>query len=245
MKKTLMKSAPVILSVASVIGVGITAVLSARLMPEYQRRVVTAEAEKERELTGKEEVKIGIVTFAPAIIAGVSTGVCILGIDILNRKKQASLMSLYALLDTSYKDYKNKVKELYGENADKAVVSEIAKDRYRKCDFEITDENKQLFYDDYSQRYFESTVEYVQGAEYHFNRNFALRGSNTVNELYDFLGIDHIPGGDDVGWTYDPAYDNGGGCMWVDFGHQKVELEDGLECYIIFYEFPPGSISEY
>lgn len=245
MKKTLTKSAPVILSVASVIGVCVTAVLSAKLMPKYLGEVGTAEAKKGRELTKKEEVKIGIVIFAPAMVAALSTSACILGINVLNRKNQASLMSLYALLDTSYKDYRKKVTDVYGEDADKTVVSEIAKDRYTKCNVKITDENKQLFYDDYSQRYFESTIEYVQGAEYHFNRNFALRGDGRINEFYDFLGIDHIPGGDDVGWVLDPGYDNDGGCAWIDFTHQKVELEDGLECYIIWYDFPPGIISTY
>lgn len=245
MKKILIKKAPTILSIASVIGVGVTAVLSAKSMPQYLSAVHNAEAKKEKELTKKEETKLGIVIFAPAIIAGLSTSACILGANILNRRNQAALMSLYALLDSSYKDYRKKVKDIYGDDADKIIVGEVAKDKYKKCDIQITDADKQLFYDDYSQRYFESTVEYVQGAEYHFNRNFALRGEATVNEFYDFLGIDRIPGGDDIGWVYDGGYENDGGCVWVDFEHQKIELEDGLECYMIWYDFEPGLISKY
>lgn len=245
MKKTLIKKTPTILSIASIIGVGVTAVLSAKSMPKYLSAVCTAEEKKKKELTKKEETKIGIVIFAPAIIVGLSTSACILGANMLNKRNQAALMSLYALLDSSYKDYRKKVKDVYGDDVDKIIVGEVAKDKYKKCDIQINDEEKRLFYDNYSQRYFESTVEYVQGAEYHFNRNFALRGEAAVNEFYDFLGLDHIPGGDDIGWVYDGGYENDGGCVWIDFEHQKIDLEDGLECYIIWYGFEPGVLSKY
>lgn len=50
-----------------------------------------------------------------------------------------------------------------------------------------------LFYDGYSQRYFESKISQVLQAEYHLNRNFAIGADVTLNDFYLFLGIDRIP----------------------------------------------------
>ena len=85
-------------------------------------------------------------------------------------------MSAYALLDNSYKEYKRKITELYGDAADFEVKSEIAKDNYEE-DTVINSsddiENQQLFYDMYSKRYFTTTNETVLSAEYAINKIMA------------------------------------------------------------------------
>ena len=63
-------------------------------------------------------------------------------------------MSAYALLDSSYKEYKKKTDELYGEDAGKQIRGEIAKDKYVGDDVSL-DDGKELYYDFYSGRYFE------------------------------------------------------------------------------------------
>ena len=70
-------------------------------------------------------------------------------------------------------------------------------------------------------------------AEYHLNRNWALGREICVNDLYDFLGIDKIPGGEALGWFYED------GISWIDFNHHKTVLNDGLEVYVIDIEYPP------
>ena len=74
---------------------------------------------------------------------------CILGANLVSRRQQATLMSAYALLDRSYKEYKNKANELYGDGAGKQIREDIAKDKYTG-DESSGDDSKELFYDFYS-----------------------------------------------------------------------------------------------
>lgn len=50
---------------------------------------------------------------------------CLLASNILNKRTQASLMSAYAILDQSYKEYKNKLIELYGEEQHNEIIDAI------------------------------------------------------------------------------------------------------------------------
>lgn len=87
-----------------------------------------AKKEKGEPLTKLEMVKIAGPLYIPSILIGVSSIACIVGSNVLNKQKQAALVSAYTMLDQSYKEYKNKVIELYGDEADKAVEEELAKD---------------------------------------------------------------------------------------------------------------------
>ena len=91
-----------------------------------------------------------------------------------------------------------------------------------------------LFYDDWSGRYFESTIEQVIAAQYHINRNFVLRGYVTLNELYEFLGLETTEYGNTVGWAVEDEM------YWIDFHQHKVIMDDGLECYIIETPWGPS-----
>jgi hypothetical protein len=93
----------------------------------------------------------------------------------------------------------------------------------------------------------------VLEAEYHLNRNWHLGGDICVNDFYDFLGIEHIDCGDELGWYWSDGID------WIDFNHHKTAmlghlskesnfpelayktvLDDGLEVYVIDMAFSPS-----
>ena len=148
-------------------------------------------------------------------------------------------------IETSYKEYKNKVDELYGEEAGENVRAGIAKDKYEELDISPpAGENSQLFYDFFSGRYFESTPEKVQWAEYELNRSVSVNGGASVNEFYDFLGLEELPEYDELGWSADQVYEMYWH-SWVEFEHETTELDDntegysGLECTIIHMPMEP------
>lgn len=193
--------------------------------------------------TKKEAVASAWKFYIPTAALTVSTIVCILGSNALNKHQQAMLTSAYALLNSSYKDYKNKLKELYGEEAHNNIVNELAKETVdaphlytcgafssSTLDFgeSVEPEVIRTFYDEFSDRYFETTTEKVLQAEFHLNRNYWMGGAVSVNQFYKFLGIKGIEGGDSVGW--DTLADDG----WcIDFNHQRITLDDGMEINII------------
>lgn len=248
----LRKASPTILSGLGAAGVIVTSVLAVRATPKalYKIRADSkAKYDGDPEAYSKfEAVKSAWVCYIPAAISGTATIFCILGANVLSKRQQAALTSAYALLNDSYNNYKDKLKELYGEEAHQkiidAIAAEKAKDVYisstgfwskNSLDFDEHDpQNNRLFYDSFSQRYFESSIERVIQAEYHLNRNFMFAGYIALNDFYEFLGLDKTEFGETVGWS-----SINGDIYWIDFDHHKTIMDDGLECYIIDMVFEP------
>lgn len=229
-------------------GVGVvgTVAVTTKATKEAVERVKHAEEAKGDVLTKTEVIKVAAPAYVPVVATGTATIACIFGANRLNKRQQAALMSGYALLDTSYKQYKKKVEELYGEDANQKVNEEIAKDHYENIDEDIKPKDKtRLFYDTFSMRYFESTIEKVQRAEYNLNRDLSMRDYVYLNEWYDYLGIDGIESGFNYGWTtwmnFDLYWQN-----WIDFSHTKTTMDDGLEVMVIdFFTEPQMNFEDY
>lgn len=230
-KLFLRRNGSTILTVVGSAGVVATAVMTAKATPKAMRLLEQAKEEKGEDLTKLEVVQVAGPAYIPAVVTGVATIVCIFGANALNKRQQAALTSAYALLDQSYKDYKKKVKEVYGEEAHEKIKQELAKDNEEKKNI-LVSEGNHLFYDMYSDRYFESTMAKVKTAEYEINRILNLKGYAYLNEFYVALGIDMIESGWDLGWSPGSNLD-----MywqeWIDFSHTKTDMGDGTECYII------------
>lgn len=237
-KVFLKRNSSTILTVAGITGVVATVVTAVKAAPKATALLEEAKNDKGEELTKLEKIKVAGPTYIPTVILGASTIACILGANILNKKAQASMISAYALMENSYKDYKKKVNELYGEDADSNIRTEIVKGKYDENLIPPIEDGKRLYYDYYSGRYFEASPYEVQKAEYNLNRSLTLSDCAYLNEWYSNLGLDPIDHGYDFGWvTYknmDMYWQ-----MWVDFKHEKVVMDDGLECIIISFEQDP------
>jgi len=72
-------------------------------------------------------------------------------------------MSAYALLDQSYKDYKRKVSDIYGEDADKRIIEEVAKEELEPRDNtdDTDDSNVVTIFDGTTMRSFESVLDRI------------------------------------------------------------------------------------
>lgn len=243
-KLFLKRNSSTILTCVGAAGVVATTVMAVKATPKALVLLEEAKEEKGEELTKLEVVKVAGPAYIPAVVTGASTIACIFGANILNKRHQASLASAYALIDSSYKDYKKKVNELYGEDADKQVKTEIAKDKYKEENIEQDDDGKHLFYDQYSQRYYRVTNETALRAEYEVNKMLAEHGGASLNDYYDLLDIPRMDYGEYVGWSaaqmYDMYWDS-----WLHFHHTKVEMEDGIECWIVDYTEPFSEFDEY
>lgn len=230
----LKKNASTILTCAGGAGVIATSIMAVKATPKALTLLENAKEEKGEDLTKLEKVKVAGPAYLPSVLMGASTIACIFGANILNQRQQAALISAYALLDNSYKDYKKKVEELYGKDMKYFVREKITKDKYKKNPVE---DDMQLFYDEFSQRYFESTTENVIRAENKINRIIATDYCVYLNEFYELLGVERVDYGDYLGWSMDEI---------IDFHHQKVIMEDGMECTIIsMYTEPTFEFNDY
>ena len=242
-KRFMKRNASTILTFAGGIGVIGTAVLAAKETPKALQLLEDAEAKKGEGLTKIEKVKIAGPAYIPSIITGAATITCIFGANYLNKRQQAALTSAYVLLDNSYKEYKKKVKELHGEDGELEVRTEIAKDKYSETGIQV-DDGKKLFYDEFSGRYFESTTEDVLRAEYKINKQIVTNSCAYLNEFYEYLGLEKFDIINHLGWSQailsDMYWVN-----WLEFDHNKVTLDDGLECCIISMRYEPVIDFEY
>lgn len=164
MKNTFLKRhSSTILTTIGAIGVVATAVIAVKDTPKALRILDEAEQEKGEELTVKEKIVTAGPVYIPAIAVGVSTITCIFGANTLNKRNQAALMSAYALLDQSYKDYKRKVSDIYGKDADKKIIEEVAKEELEPRDSidDTDDSNVVTIFDGTTMRSFESVLDRI------------------------------------------------------------------------------------
>lgn len=202
--------------------------------------------------TKTEAVKSAWKYYIPAAAAGIATTACIFGAGVLNAKQQKSMAGAYALVADTYNRYTAKVKERYGIEEHEKILTEIGADKCEEghitsgifgsvCSLDFgSDEKKHIFFDAYTGRYFETTIPKVLEAEYHLNRNYALRGEASLSEFYEFLGLDDDKNGADPFWEIDDDE-----IYWIEFDHSKGTLTNGEEFFIIDYPFPPKLESIY
>lgn len=232
----LKKYSPLILTSLGSIGVIATSVLTAKATIKAKKLIEDVEEDINYKLDLKDDftqiIKIAWKPYIPAIISGGATISCIFGAHFLNKRAQASLASAYALLSNSYKEYVDKSKELYGEDAEKQIKSEVAKSKYDTTFIKV-DTDTHLFFDYQSMRYFESTFDDVKRAEDFVNQELAASGYVHLNTFYEALGIDKLENfGDSMGWCDNGEYQE------IKFEHERVTMDDGLECFLLTMNSP-------
>jgi len=237
-----------ILSAVSVLGTAAVGVSSARAALKAKEKLdKSGDADI---LTAADKARITWKCYAVPVLIFAGTAACTIGSAVLNRKMQCSLAAAYALAAEGYRAYKSKVIDICGNEtherileelgvvkADDTTITAVSMFNDTTLDFGSDDEERVVFYDKYSDRYFESTFGKVLQAEYRLNRNYALNGGRqTVNDFYRFLGIEPIEHGDDVAWDY------GNEICWVDFNHYLTTLDDGMKIRVIEMPFEPEKI---
>lgn len=243
------RHASTILTVAGGVGVVLTTVTAVKATPKALEVLEEAREKKGEDLASVEKIKIAGPKYIPTALIGTGTLVCIFGANLLNKHHQAALVSAYTLVDSSFKEYKQKLQELYGEETHNNVIDALAVEKVdrdwgvsgsyfgQSCNLanEEACGDPVLFYEENSGRYFESTIEQVLNAQYHLNRNHTLRGYVYLNEYFEFLGLETTDYGSVMGWA--PTDE---GEYWIEFNTRRTVLDDGLEVYILETPFEPS-----
>lgn len=204
-------------------GVIATTAMAIRATPKADRLIKKAKWDAE-EFGVKDYIVVAGPIYIPTILMGTATITCIFGSHVVSNREQAALMSAYTMLNESFKMYKSKLIELYGEEADRKIRDEIVLQNcaYHQLDMDEPDE-KVLWFDPLSGNTICRYEKEIIDAEYHFNRNFILMGEQSLNDFYEFLGMPTVDSGDVVGWSLD----NDNGYLWIDFEHHLVNRDDG------------------
>lgn len=231
----LKRHSPTILTCLGVIGVISTVVMSVKATAETMNALEEASEKKGEELNAVEIVKVAAPIYIPTILTGMATITCIVGANSINKKRNAALSSAYCMASNSFNEYRRKLIELHGKEADIEIRDAIAREHcsYHVIDLDVPDQ-KVIFYDELSGQSILRYEREIIDAEYHFNRNYVLRGYASVNEFYEFLGIPQQDWGDELGWSIDSEI------YWVDFEHRLIDRDDaGIPIYAIDMIFSP------
>ena len=182
--------------------------------------------------------------YAPAIILGTLSITSILASNNILRKRNVALGAAYAAIDKSFKEYRGRVIERFGEQVDtelkygiKAkkfeeieVDPETGKEKKVKKTVMVADPNLQsdyAVYFDSKSRNYETNPDYnrmfLKAQQAFANDKLQTRGHLFLNEVLDDLDLPRTPAGQIVGWTKD------GPDGYVNFRIVEVErkTEDG------------------
>ena len=261
----LQKKSPEILVAAGVVGVVVSAVMACKATPKALKvaektgddmdRIQNAEESGVTlagELYTQEDARNDrIQVYSPAVLLGAASITCILTSHKILRKRNMALAAAYATLDQSFKDYRGRVLERFGEQVEKelrynlkakeietTVVDEKGKEKKVKETVDVVDEGwDPSKYSPYARIFDEGHPAYMKNAEQ--NRFYLLarqsqandrlksRGHLFLNEVYEMLGFQLTKAGAVVGWIYDdkePMGDN-----FVDFGIFEVCREKAVD----------------
>lgn len=187
--------------------------------------------------TGAKLVK----TYMPTVVMGSLTVVCVLASHDILKKRNVALSAAYTAIDGSFKEYRDRVVERFGEDIDKELRYNIVSKKFEEIDVDektgkekkskknvpVADPNltsDYACYFDERSRNFEKASDYnlmfLRSQESHFNDYLQVRGHVFLNEVYDALDLPRTAAGQIVGWTSD------GPDGYIDLRITEVEVED-------------------
>ena len=204
--------------------------------PRYEEQYSHEDAKKDLVINYTQTAMKVAKLYAPAVILGSASLGCLLASNDILRKRNAALSAAYMTVDKSFKEYRQRVVDRFGEEVEKEIRYNIKAEEVTSTvvaedgsETTITETVKTMdpnLYSDYAKFFDEASPYWQKDPEYNFmflksqqqyaNDLLKARGRLFLNEVYEMLGIDKTKAGQIVGWVYNP--ENPIGDNFVDFG---------------------------
>lgn len=265
------KNSPRLLFAAGIVGVVATAVTASRATLKVESIVEEAEADiarveevfsqKRGDYSDDDRKQDLIIIYARSagkiaklyalpVTVGVLSIACLTSSHHILSKRNAAVTAAYAALDKGFREYRSRVVEVFGEDAERSLRYETELVSITNRETGDTSHVKRPIpkpvgeYSIYARFFDELCSSWSSVPEYNLiflkcQQNFAndmlkARGHVFLNEVYDMLGIDRTKAGAVVGWVYGK-----GGDDYIDFGvfdrmNQKaIDFVNGREGAIL------------
>ena len=211
--------------------------------PAYADKYTEDDAKKDTTITYVQTgVKIAKL-YAPSVILCTSSLGCLLASNNILKKRNAALSAAYMTVDKSFKEYRRRVAERFGDEVEKEIRYNIKAKEITTVDEEGNEVKETVkvmegaddptTYSDYARFFDESCPAWQNDPEYNLtflraqqqyaNDLLKAQGRLFLNDVYKMLGIDITKAGQVVGWVYDP--DCPVGDNFVDFGIYDMSKE--------------------
>jgi len=182
--------------------------------------------------TGLKFVKL----YGPAIALGALSLSSMIASNNILRKRNVALAAAYAAVDTSFKEYRNRVVERFGQEVENELRMNIKAKDFTETVTDAKGKEKEVtkkvnvidpnglspyakFFDE-SSPYWEKNPEhnlfFLRSQQNWANDKLKCNGILFLNDVYEMLGLPKTKAGQVVGWVYDEK--NQVGDDYVDFG---------------------------
>lgn len=189
--------------------------------------------------------------YGPAVVLGAASITSILASHNIMKKRNVALAAAYAAVDKSFKDYRGRVLDRFGEQVEKELRYNIKAQEIEETVTDGKGKEKTVKktadvveagwdpsqYSPYAKIFDESHPDWRKDAEQNLYYLKALQAQATdklrsqghlfLNEVYDMLGFKRTKAGSAVGWIYDPRHPVGDD--FVDFGMYEVRRAKAVD----------------
>lgn len=195
--------------------------------------------------------------YAPSVALGTLSITSIVASHNILKKRNVALAAAYATVDKTFKDYRSRVVERFGDEVDKELRYNIKAKKFEEVvEDPETGKTKKVKstvgivepeVNDYA-RFFDNTclnyednmdynLMYLRAQQQYANDRLRADGYLFLSDIYEVLGIKRTKMSQTVGWIYKP--ENPDGDNYVDFGILETnrETEDGGYEPVILMEF--------
>ena len=197
--------------------------------------------------------------YAPSVILGAASITCIVASHRVLKKRNIALAAAYTTLDKSFKEYRGRVMERFGEQVEKEIRYNIKAKEIKKTVVDETGKKEKVKevvdvpavdgwdpsqYSPYARRFDETHPNwtknpevnrfYLKARQAQANDMLKARGHLFLNEVYDMMGFPRTKAGAVVGWLYDPKRPELGD-SYVDFGMYEIQEGEDFESYVKSY----------
>lgn len=236
-KSTVVTHSPEILTAIGITGMISSTVLAVKATPKAMKLLDEKKKEvKDDTLTKKEVIKTTWKCYIPTATTCVLSAACLVGSTKISLKRNAALAAAYALSDSTFKAYKEKVSEKLSEKKMTEVKDEVAKEKVNatsasNSEIFITGNGSALFYDAVTGRYFRSDIEKVRKVVNDINRQMRDEMFVSLNEFLSELGLPPVKIGDELGWNIDSGY--------IDTNFSTMIADNNQPCIVLDYLVEP------
>lgn len=232
LEKATIDNSPAILTAIGITGTLATAYLTGKSTIKAIRLL----DQEDQPMSPKEVVKKTWTLYIPPATTCVLTIGAIYGANHVSTRRATAMATAYSISERAFNEYRDKVVEKIGENKERAVRDELAQDRVSASDTEdktvvITDGGEVLCYDQFSGRYFKSSMEAIRSAENEINHRILNEGYACVSDLYELLGLPTTSFSEEVGWNHTKL---------LHIIYSTVLSKDGKPCIAIDFDLHPN-----
>lgn len=193
---------------------------------------------KTEKLDAKEVVKTTWKLYLPVVITGALSIACIIFSHSINERRKALLATAYALAETSMTEYRDQIREKFGEEAEHTVEESIAEKHANDIlpsSGLVLVGDEDYFIEGITRQVFKSTKNDILSIVNYLNAKMRNEQYITLNEYLSELGLDQSDIGDYLEWHIDLS-------GYIDVKFVDSHLKNGHSAISITYnEMPRGN----